>query len=167
MKTLQLLTITALITTLGMSNLTAQEQSHDRTDNKRVTVSDKKDRESKHRDTKQDHRDVKKEHKNIKKKPKHEVKHNDRRVQEVKSHPPRMDKRPHGVKHTQMLQRGDRGSDVRELQRALKKRGFYRGHVDGIFGKGVERAVKRFQREHRLYADGIAGAETLRRLHVR
>ena len=52
------------------------------------------------------------------------------------------------------LKRGSRGEDVRVLQRAL--------HLadDGIFGKITEDAVKTFQREHGLTADGIVGAKT-------
>ena len=52
------------------------------------------------------------------------------------------------------LKRGSRGEDVRVLQRAL--------HLadDGIFGKVTEDAVKTFQREHGLTADGIVGAKT-------
>lgn len=53
-----------------------------------------------------------------------------------------------------------RGDDVRELQTALKERGFDPGQIDGIFGKKTERAVKRFQRSCGLKPDGIAGKRT-------
>ena len=53
-----------------------------------------------------------------------------------------------------------RGEDVRELQRALKERGYDPGQLDGIFGKKTERAVKRFQKSCGLKADGIAGKRT-------
>lgn len=53
-----------------------------------------------------------------------------------------------------------RGDDVRELQRALKEKGFDPGQTDGVFGKKTERAVKRFQKSCGLKADGIAGKQT-------
>ena len=34
--------------------------------------------------------------------------------------------------------------------------------VDGIFGKDTEEAVRAFQRDHELGADGMAGPRTLR-----
>ena len=52
------------------------------------------------------------------------------------------------------------GEDVRELQKALKEQGFDPGQIDGVFGKKTERAVKRFQKECGLKADGIAGKNT-------
>ena len=53
------------------------------------------------------------------------------------------------------LERGDRGTRVVKLQRALHVR-----PADGVFGPGTVRVVKRFQRRHRLTADGIVGAGT-------
>ena len=53
-----------------------------------------------------------------------------------------------------------RGGDVRELQIALKDKGFDPGQTDGVFGKKTERAVKRFQKSCGLKADGIAGKNT-------
>ena len=47
-----------------------------------------------------------------------------------------------------------RGSDVRQLQRALGV------GADGVFGPVTERALKRWQRSHGLVADGIAGPNT-------
>ena len=53
-----------------------------------------------------------------------------------------------------------RGEDVRELQQALKDAGYEPGQIDGVFGKKTERAVKRFQKDCGLKADGIAGKRT-------
>lgn len=53
-----------------------------------------------------------------------------------------------------------RGEDVKELQKALRDRGFDPGQTDGVFGKKTERAVKRFQKSVGLKADGIAGRRT-------
>jgi peptidoglycan hydrolase-like protein with peptidoglycan-binding domain len=56
------------------------------------------------------------------------------------------------------LHRGDRGPRVERLQHLLGI------GVDGVFGKGTLRALKRFQRRHDLDADGRAGRATLRML---
>lgn len=56
-----------------------------------------------------------------------------------------------------------RGENVRELQRALVRKGA-RLRVDGVFGRGTLRAVKSFQRANRLQADGIVGPRTWRAL---
>lgn len=54
------------------------------------------------------------------------------------------------------------GRDVRLLQEALNVLGFACGVADGIFGAFTERAVREFQRNAGLPADGIVGAETVR-----
>ena len=59
------------------------------------------------------------------------------------------------------LQRGDRGSDVEELQRDLRRRGFNPGPIDGVYGSQTQEAVRQFQRSRGLLADGVAGRETL------
>jgi hypothetical protein len=46
------------------------------------------------------------------------------------------------------------------LQIALRQHGLYRASIDGIQGPRTVRAVRRFQRRHRLAADGIAGPRT-------
>lgn len=52
------------------------------------------------------------------------------------------------------LKLGDRGDDVRELQRALHL------YVDGIFGKLTQEAVMAFQKANGLKVDGIVGDNT-------
>ena len=54
------------------------------------------------------------------------------------------------------------GADVRVLQTALSVLGFACGAIDGIFGTFSERAVREFQVNSGLPADGIAGPETAR-----
>jgi len=54
------------------------------------------------------------------------------------------------------------GADVRVLQQALSVLGFACGVSDGIFGTFLERAVREFQGNSGLPADGIAGPETAR-----
>lgn len=53
------------------------------------------------------------------------------------------------------------GHDVESLQRALNTLGFACGAPDGIFGPFTERAVREFQRNCALPADGIAGGDTV------
>ena len=58
------------------------------------------------------------------------------------------------------LRRGDRGEDVKVLQRALKRAGYDAGTIDGIFGSRTETAVRAFQRANGLTVDGIVGPRT-------
>ena len=63
------------------------------------------------------------------------------------------------------LKKGDSGSEVRELQERLKELGYYTNYVDGDFGDVTEEAVKAFQRNNGLTADGKAGSVTLSKLY--
>jgi N-acetylmuramoyl-L-alanine amidase len=54
-----------------------------------------------------------------------------------------------------------RGDDVRALQGWLNLLGFDAGREDGIFGERTDRAVREFQRNVGLAADGIVGSTTL------
>lgn len=60
------------------------------------------------------------------------------------------------------LKRGSRGEYVTLLQTQLINRGYSCGSsgADGIFGKDTEAAVKAFQKDNGLTADGIVGAKT-------
>lgn len=60
----------------------------------------------------------------------------------------------------ELLGTGSSGEAVRELQHALSAIG-YPLRADGIFGTDTETALKAFQRDHGLAADGIAGPRTL------
>ncbi len=59
------------------------------------------------------------------------------------------------------LEPGLEGSDIALLQRELADRGLYHGAIDGLYGPQTEEAVKEFQLEKGLNADGRAGSETL------
>lgn len=60
-----------------------------------------------------------------------------------------------------ILKRGSKGSDVKELQTLLKQKNFFNYEkITGYFGKITEDAVKSFQRENNLKADGIVGEMT-------
>lgn len=47
-----------------------------------------------------------------------------------------------------------------QIQTALKNAGFYSGSIDGQIGPNTEKAIKAFQKENGLKADGIVGAKT-------
>ena len=63
------------------------------------------------------------------------------------------------------LRPGARGSAVSDLQQALRRLGYYRMTVDGVYGGGTAEAVRAFQRGCGLTADGIAGPKTLTALY--
>jgi peptidoglycan hydrolase-like protein with peptidoglycan-binding domain len=58
------------------------------------------------------------------------------------------------------LARGASGGPVKLLQRLLEDFGYDVGAVDGDFGQNTERALRRFQDDFLLSADGVAGPET-------
>lgn len=57
---------------------------------------------------------------------------------------------------------GDDNSDVKKLQKALKILGYYDGKLDGNYGSGTTEAVKAYQEDHKLEADGVAGRSTVK-----
>ena len=61
---------------------------------------------------------------------------------------------------SQTLKRGDEKSAVQYLQRLLLSFLYPITSIDGIFGPETERAVKQFQTENALVADGIVGRNT-------
>ena len=65
-----------------------------------------------------------------------------------------------------LLKRGSRGQAVKDVQCGLNDKGFGQIGVDGIFGAGTEKAVKRFQKASGLAADGIVGPNTLKVLQA-
>lgn len=56
---------------------------------------------------------------------------------------------------------GDRGWDVAELQFRLAWHGFPSGRFDGMFGRRLEAAIRRFQRHAGLPSIGVAGPRTM------
>lgn len=62
---------------------------------------------------------------------------------------------------TTLSKYGSRGEEVRQIQTKLKRWGYYKGNVDGIYGSQTVAAVKYFQRKNGLAQDGIAGPKTL------
>ncbi|MCR5162127.1 MAG: peptidoglycan-binding protein, partial [Lachnospiraceae bacterium] len=68
--------------------------------------------------------------------------------------------RPVGI-----LERGDRGDGVKDLQEALNEAGYDCGTADGIFGGKTEEAVKNFQKDENLEEDGIGWPGVLSKLY--
>ena len=58
------------------------------------------------------------------------------------------------------LRQGDTGSDVSDLQSMLKELMYYNGNVNGNFDSATNLAVKSFQINNKLTADGIVGRNT-------
>jgi len=56
---------------------------------------------------------------------------------------------------------GARGEQVKQIQSKLKKWGYYKESVDGIYGYSTYLSVKAFQKSNGLKVDGMAGKSTL------
>ena len=67
------------------------------------------------------------------------------------------------ILRVRQLRKGMIGGDVKTLQRLLFADGYSVGQCgdDGDFGPDTEKAVMKYQRDHALDADGIAGINTL------
>lgn len=63
---------------------------------------------------------------------------------------------------------GDRGEDVRRLQDALQREGYYVGAAgaDGWFGVNTYNAVCAFQKAKKLTVDGVVGEQTRKELKL-
>ncbi len=53
-----------------------------------------------------------------------------------------------------------------DIQRALKNAGYYQGTIDGKIGGGTKDAIKAFQRDNGLDADGVCGRTTWTKLQT-
>lgn len=62
-----------------------------------------------------------------------------------------------------VLRLGSRGDGVKALQRHLDKN-FYNVEVDGFYGENTAKAVRQYQINNDLFADGIAGGQTLKHM---
>lgn len=60
----------------------------------------------------------------------------------------------------QVVETGLTTSQIKNVQTKLKNWGYYTGAVDGIYGTKTKNAVKYFQRNNGLTADGIVGSKT-------
>lgn len=64
-----------------------------------------------------------------------------------------------------ILRVGSRGQAVTNLQKKLDAGGYYTYNIDGIYGSITATAVRKFQRAHKLKADGITGSKTFSALN--
>lgn len=62
------------------------------------------------------------------------------------------------------LSTGSTGRDVVRLQRRLNLLEYYYGTLDGAYGEGTAKAVRDFQKRHRLEQTGVADVQTLQTL---
>ncbi len=66
-----------------------------------------------------------------------------------------------GAAKNYTMTQGDRGDDVKAMQKKLISLGYLGGSATGYFGTTTEEVVKVFQQQHGLSADGKAGKNTL------
>ncbi len=59
-----------------------------------------------------------------------------------------------------ILTMGSRGERVALIQQTLRDWGYYKGDVDGVYGRGTYNAVVSFQRRNGLAVDGRVGSRT-------
>jgi len=62
------------------------------------------------------------------------------------------------------LKYGSQSGDVWDLQFRLQILGYYNEPLDGVYGYKTSQAVRRFQQDYGLKADGIAGTQTWKTL---
>lgn len=60
-----------------------------------------------------------------------------------------------------LIQHGDVGAAVEDIQKELQEQGYYTYTIDGIFGSITGQAVRDYQADHHLQVDGIVGPNTL------
>jgi len=63
---------------------------------------------------------------------------------------------------SRLLKIGVRGTDVRQLQQALRALGYDPGGIDGVFGARTAAAVRAFQTARGLTVDGVVGTQSRR-----
>ncbi|WP_427340918.1 L,D-transpeptidase family protein [Caloranaerobacter sp. DY30410] len=65
-----------------------------------------------------------------------------------------------------ILRPGDRGSDVREVQKRLKQKGYYYGPTDGIYGDGMKHALFRFLKDNNMPITDRIGYNIYKKLGI-
>lgn len=58
------------------------------------------------------------------------------------------------------------GPDVFAVKTNLTELGYYDGEIDGIYDEGIAEAVRNFQRDFNIVADGIVGVDTYNELQL-
>lgn len=59
-----------------------------------------------------------------------------------------------------ILQKGDKGKEVKKIQHWLNTHGYKAGEEDGMFGEKTRDAVIELQSAKKIKTDGIAGSQT-------
>lgn len=67
--------------------------------------------------------------------------------------------------HAQVLTQGMQNEQVSQVQEQLASRGYFHVGVTGYYGTITSKAVKNFQRDYGLVADGVAGPATIAKLN--
>ena len=62
------------------------------------------------------------------------------------------------------LQKGSKGEAVTAMQKRLKQLGYFEGEVSDTFDDDTRNAVKAFQKDNKLTADGVVGDKTLKKM---
>lgn len=57
-----------------------------------------------------------------------------------------------------------KNAEIKELQRWLKNNGYYKGKLDGVFGKKTVFGIRKFQKANNLKVDGIVGNNTWKKI---
>ena len=65
---------------------------------------------------------------------------------------------------TSNLQKGSKGEAVTAMQKRLKQLGYFEGEVSDTFDDATRTAVKAFQKDNKLTADGVVGEKTLKKM---
>ncbi len=67
---------------------------------------------------------------------------------------------------TFLVKVGSRGQDVKDVQYILRKWGYFKGRIDGIFGADTKASVISFQKKNGLTPDGVVGDQTASALGI-
>lgn len=71
-----------------------------------------------------------------------------------------------GATDVASVKKGSSGDDVKKIQQRLSSWGYYKGDIDGVFGSATETAVKAFQKNNGLTADGVVGSATAAKIGI-
>ncbi|MEM8810132.1 MAG: transporter substrate-binding domain-containing protein [Cyanobacteria bacterium P01_G01_bin.38] len=63
-----------------------------------------------------------------------------------------------------ILKVGSEGTSVEQLQTQLKELGYFKSQINGVYDAATQQAVRTFQKERGLTADGIVGSRTQQQL---
>ncbi|KNF08078.1 hypothetical protein CLPU_10c01330 [Gottschalkia purinilytica] len=61
---------------------------------------------------------------------------------------------------------GDRGSDVQEVQKRLKIKGYYSGDIDGVYGESLKDSLIRFLKDNKMKLTDEIGDEIYEKLDI-